>query len=245
MKLFAGLSRTDYEDVFRALGALVDERGWTNVSLLEVDEGIVVQVMVKPTCRDHKPHLETYLLTDSDLERVMRDAVARRRKKDNAPRAVFAPPAVETPPPPPPIAFPAPSQYVEDRLAARYANTPPAIASMIADEAPLPPMPALDGLPGERPLGGGETIDELPIVTQTTVLPVEEEEPLFAPEPMRLSIAPAPPAYDQGAARAAVVMAHIVAARLKSGMPMTGDDPDLASLLEQVRALDETGIGRG
>ena len=29
-----------------------------------------------------------------------------------------------------------------------------------------------------------------------------------------------------GVARAAVVMAHIVAARLKSGVPITSDDPD-------------------
>jgi hypothetical protein len=42
-----------------------------------------------------------------------------------------------------------------------------------------------------------------------------------------------------------VVMAHIVAARLRSGVAMTVDDPDLLSLLDQVRALDETGIGNG
>lgn len=45
-------------------------------------------------------------------------------------------------------------------------------------------------------------------------------------------------------ARAAVVMAHVVAARLQSGMPMTGDDPDLTLLLEQIHALDDGGIGR-
>src|SRR5262245_45813009 len=82
MKLFAGLSRTDYEDVFRAVGALIDERGWSNVSLMEVDEGMVVQVMIKPDQRETKPRLETYLLTDTDLERVLREAVTRRRKKE-------------------------------------------------------------------------------------------------------------------------------------------------------------------
>jgi hypothetical protein len=60
---------------------------------------------------------------------------------------------------------------------------------------------------------------------------------------MRLSSQPPESKIDTGAARAAVVMAHIVAARLRSGVPMTPDDPDLASLLEQVRALDESGIG--
>ena len=45
MKLFAGLSRTDYEDVLRAVGALIDERSWSNISLMEVDEGLIVQVL--------------------------------------------------------------------------------------------------------------------------------------------------------------------------------------------------------
>lgn len=245
MKLFAGLSRTDYEDVFRAIGALIDERGWTNVSLTEVDEGLIVQVMIKASLRETKPHLETYLLTDNDLERVMHDAIARRRKKESVQQPTMVKPPVILPPPPPP------GLVVEDRLASMFTNTSPPSALASNDEPPLPPMPTLDGLPTERPLGITEVVDEPPIVarpqaTAPFLSPVEEDdEPLFAPAPMRLSIAPAAPSFDAGAARAAVVMAHIVAARLKSGMPMTGDDPDLASLLEQVRALDETGIGKG
>lgn len=92
MKLFAGLSRTDYEDIFRAVGALIDERGWSNVSLMEVEEGLIVQVMVKPTLRQTRPHLETYLLTEADLERVQRDAVRRRQKKE-APKSPPSEPA--------------------------------------------------------------------------------------------------------------------------------------------------------
>ena len=90
MKLFAGLSRTDYEDVLGAVGALVDERGWSDISLMEVDEGLIVQVLVKPSLRQARPHLETYLLTDADLERVQQDALRLRRKK--APPPVSAPP---------------------------------------------------------------------------------------------------------------------------------------------------------
>ena len=37
MRIFAGLSHTDYEEVFRAIGALVDERGWRNVTVMEVE----------------------------------------------------------------------------------------------------------------------------------------------------------------------------------------------------------------
>jgi hypothetical protein len=82
---------------------------------------------------------------------------------------------------------------------------------------------------------------ELPI---PALSPADDDELLpFAPAPMRLSHQPAENTIDSGVARAAVVMAHIVAARLKSGVPITSDDPDLASLLEQVRALDDRNIG--
>ena len=33
MKLFAGLSRTDYQDLFRAIGAMLDEEGLRDVRL--------------------------------------------------------------------------------------------------------------------------------------------------------------------------------------------------------------------
>src|SRR5262245_12839651 len=159
MKLFAGLSRTDYEDVFRAIGALIDERGWSNVSVMEVDEGLVVQVMVKANQRETKPRLETYLLTDSDLERVMRDAVGRRRKREAARQ-----PAIVKPPDPPTdsSAPPPPGRPADNHLAARFGPAPVALASADDDLPPLPPMPALDGLPSERPLSAAEVIDEPP-----------------------------------------------------------------------------------
>ena len=107
MKLFAGLSRTDYEDVLRAVGALIDERGWSNISLMEVDEGLIVQVLARPSLRQARPHLETYLLTDGDLERVQQDAVRRRKKRETpAPAAVPSPSA---PPESPPVLLPASS----------------------------------------------------------------------------------------------------------------------------------------
>lgn len=261
MKLFAGLSRTDYEDVLRAVGALIDERGWSNISLMEVDEGLIVQVLARPSLRQARPHLETYLLTDGDLERVQQDAV-RRRKKRETPPPTAAPPLIAEPPESPPAFLPASSntslrpaasRLVEDRLASlvaqgREGRAPQAPVSA-AEEAPLPPMPPLHGLPNERSLGMVEEFDESVFFPQTA--PAEfslgdvDDTPIFAPAPMRFTAVPTTPAYDPGAARAAVVMAHIVAARIKSGVPLTGDDPDLASLLEQVRALDEIGIGKG
>lgn len=263
MKLFAGLSRTDYEELFRAVGALIDEREWSNISLLEVDEGLIVQATAKPTLRQTRPHLETYLLTDEDLERIQRDAVRRRGEgvPNPAPTASATAPseparaattdqawAQATSQPSRPLA----GRMVEDRPAALVAQgcdgraATDAARSSASDDEPLPPMPDLSGLPGERGLGAIEAFDESAYVPQASAPRGAEDAPTFAPAPLRFApLEPSPPAYDAGAARAAVVMAHIVAARIKSGVPLTGDDPDLASLLEQVRALDDAGIGRG
>jgi hypothetical protein len=274
MKLFAGLSRTDYEDVFRAVGALIDERGWSNVSLMEVDEGLVVQVMVKADQREMKPRLETYLLTDTDLERVLRDAVMRRRKKELDREAEPVLSAAPKPPQAPIKPPPAPSRLIEGLLASKGGQGNGTPSTWAEPQIPPPPPPlarmsngngaASRGAPtdfseissqivkmGQSPLGQNP---QLPILqsqpgrapghspaVEAEVAPFDATP--FDPAPMRLSNQQAEPKLDHGAARAAVVMAHIVAARLKSGMPMTSDDPDLASLLEQVRALDESNIG--
>jgi hypothetical protein len=268
MKIFAGLSRTDYEDVFRAVGALIDERGWANVSLMEVDEGLVVQVMVKADQREMKPRLETYLLTDTDLERVLRDTVMHRRKKDFE-REVE--PTLTAAPKSPP----APSRLIEGLLDSRGGQGSGAPSAWTEPTAPPPPPPLAKMPNGNGASSRGASIDFseissqivkmgqsplghtsrppvpqsrrerlpglLPSASQEEVVPFDATP--FDPAPMRLSNQPSEAKLDQGAARAAVVMAHIVAARLRSGVPMTSDDPDLASLLEQVRALDENGIG--
>ncbi len=248
MKLFAGLSRTDYEDVFRAVGALIDERGWSNISLSEVDEGVILQVLIKPTARDATPRLETYLLTDADLERVLRDAILRRKKKQLAmtaePTMTPIPAAPATPSGPP-----TPSKLVEERLAVLMSQSrePRPTTQPAPAEQGLPPLPSFDELLDDRPSARGQVPLERARATDIAPnIPIfdEDELELFSPAPMRLASATPTPEYDPGAARAAVVMAHIVAARIRSGVPISGDDPDLASLLEQVRALDSTGIGR-
>jgi hypothetical protein len=268
MKIFAGLSRTDYEDVFRAVGALIDERGWSNVSLMEVDEGLVVQVMIKPDQRETRPRLETYLLTDADLERVLRDAVMRRRKRELELRAAQPPASAATTPPPP-------SKLIEGVLASKGDQGGEAVLTRSAQPAP-PPAPPIrpsngngesshDAASefseiasqiariGQSPLGHASHLPVLAPRTGRSAPPLptamddDDVTPLdatpFDPAPMRLSNQPPGGRIDTGAARAAVVMAHIVAARLKSGVPMTSDDPDLASLLEQVRALDQGDVG--
>ena len=248
MKLFAGLSRTDYEDVFRAVGALIDERGWSNISLSEVDEGVILQVLVKPTSREVTPRLETYLLTDADLERILRDAILRRKKKQ---LAMTAEPLVAAPPPAPapPSGPPTPSKLVEERLAVLMSQSrePRPLVPPAPPEQALPPLPSFDDLVDDRLTTRGEVTRGAARANEAApglAIFDEDELELFSPAPMRLATAIPASSYDAGAARAAVVMAHIVAARIRSGVPISGDDPDLASLLEQVRALDESGIGR-
>jgi hypothetical protein len=230
MRLFVGLSRTDYEEVLRAVGALIDERCWTNVTLLEVDEGIIVQATDKQDQREAKPRLETYLLTDSDLERVMREATLRRRKRAGATTAQ-------------PVA-PAFTPDLDDMTTLDEPDQRPAAARLAHSPGITPPPTHEPVLPNDDRVTATASEadqDEAPLGP----LPDDISFSPFAPAPMKLAPTPSDTTLNADAARAAVVMAHIVAARLRSGVAMTVDDPDLLSLLDQVRALDETGIGNG
>ena len=237
MRIFAGLSKTDYEEVFRSIGALIDERGWGNVNLTEIDEGLILQVAIKGSYQESNPRLETYLLTDGDVERLMREAVLRRQQLTARVLATPPDPAL-------------PQTVTRSREPAAQPARPAWGAEPVdwranSDDVPLPRFDEQDG-EGDP---AGATPPALSFEGQPEPLeplPADFGLAPFDPTPFSLA-APSPPArdtIDPGVARAAVVMAHIVAARLKSGIAMTGDDPDLASLLEQVRALDEAGIGK-
>ena len=43
MKLFRGMKSSDYQDVLRALGYFIDDHGYTNVRIIETDDGVVLQ----------------------------------------------------------------------------------------------------------------------------------------------------------------------------------------------------------
>ena len=217
MRLFAGLSRTDYEEVFRAIGALLDERGWTNVALMEVEEGLVLQGTPKVTYQE-APSLEVYLLTDSDVEAVMRDALSRRHAAGAraTPRPEADSQATAKPP-------------TEAR--------PPARPAEAVDDTAKPALPPESTLRVKEFGDWRNRPGDLPLPSFDEQQPGRPADPLAVAPPEQES------EIDLGAARAAVVMAHIVAARLRSGIPLTGDDPDLNALLEQVQALDKTGIG--
>jgi hypothetical protein len=77
MKIFAGLSRTDYQDLFRAIGAVVDAQGLRNVRLWEHEDGVVLQGQTAGSQTGDGRYLTT-LLTDADLEAMLADAYERR-----------------------------------------------------------------------------------------------------------------------------------------------------------------------
>lgn len=77
MRLFHGLSVTDYQDVLRALGLLLDERGYRDVRLIEHEEGMLLQAL--PTVDGQvSATYETLLLTDAVIQQLLTDAYARR-----------------------------------------------------------------------------------------------------------------------------------------------------------------------
>ncbi len=54
MKLFDGISRTDYQDLFRAIGLMLDQRNLRDVRILEHADGLVIQRL--PARRRHLPN---------------------------------------------------------------------------------------------------------------------------------------------------------------------------------------------
>lgn len=82
MRLFQGLPKTDYQDLLRTIGHYIDRSGFSNIRLIETDEGIILQGRVSITAdiRGEKK-TETYLLTVEDIQDLMREAYARRGKK--------------------------------------------------------------------------------------------------------------------------------------------------------------------
>jgi hypothetical protein len=76
MKLFAGLEKSDYQDVFRAVGALLDEQHCRDVRLWEHEDGIILQARLVD--EGDGATYQTYLLTDDDIRDLLTNAYRRR-----------------------------------------------------------------------------------------------------------------------------------------------------------------------
>lgn len=81
MRIFLGLSKTDYQDIFRSIGSYIDEHKLTNIRLIETENGLLLQGT--PVRDDNSREAQnvppqTYLLTMNDIEQMLRRSYARR-----------------------------------------------------------------------------------------------------------------------------------------------------------------------
>jgi len=96
MRIYEGAPRHNYEEVLRSVGAVLDQRGMREITLMETDDGFIVQGLAlvpgeerpwnDPNARLSK---ETFHLREDDIGRFMEEAHARREGR--APRPAHPP----------------------------------------------------------------------------------------------------------------------------------------------------------
>ena len=85
MRIYEGSPRQDFEEVFRSIGAFLDQRGMKDVLLAEAPDGFIVQGLVLAGANtgawsDSMGQVvkETLTFLDDDIARFMEEALARR-----------------------------------------------------------------------------------------------------------------------------------------------------------------------
>lgn len=76
MRLFAGLESSDYQDILRAVGALLDEQRCRDIRIWEHEDGVIVQARLIE--EGDAALYQTYLLTDEDIRFLLSKAYRRR-----------------------------------------------------------------------------------------------------------------------------------------------------------------------
>jgi hypothetical protein len=87
MRIYEGSPRQDFEEVFRSIGAFIDQRGMREILLVEAPDGFIVQGIVTSggaggawsESMGHQAK-ETLTFLDDDIARFMEESVARRGK---------------------------------------------------------------------------------------------------------------------------------------------------------------------
>ena len=84
MRIYEGSPRQDFEEVFRSIGAFLDQRGMKDVLLLEAPDGFIVQGLVTAGQAGGAwsesvgvQSKETLTFLDDDIARFMEEAGAR------------------------------------------------------------------------------------------------------------------------------------------------------------------------
>jgi hypothetical protein len=85
MRIYEGSPRQDFEEVFRSIGAFIDQRGMREILLVEAPDGFIVQgvVVVGANTGSWSDTMgsqakETLTFLDDDIARFMEESVARR-----------------------------------------------------------------------------------------------------------------------------------------------------------------------
>ncbi len=85
MRIYEGSPRQDFEEVFRSIGAFLDQRGMKEVLLVEAPDGFIVQGIVVSSGGTGgwsesmgSETKETLTFLDDDIARFMDEAAARR-----------------------------------------------------------------------------------------------------------------------------------------------------------------------
>jgi hypothetical protein len=85
MRIYEGSPRQDFEEVFRSIGAFLDQRGMKDVLLVEAPDGFIVQGLVVSGVSGGawsesmgSQVKETLTFLDDDIARFMDEAAARR-----------------------------------------------------------------------------------------------------------------------------------------------------------------------
>ena len=85
MRIYEGSPRQDFEEVFRSIGAFIDQRGMREVLLVEAPDGFIVQGVVTSGAGGGtwsesmgSQAKETLTFLDDDIARFMEESVARR-----------------------------------------------------------------------------------------------------------------------------------------------------------------------
>ena len=87
MRIYEGSPRQDFEEVFRSIGAFIDQRGMREILLVEAPDGFIVQGIVSAGAAGGawseslgSQAKETLTFLDEDIARFMEESVARRGK---------------------------------------------------------------------------------------------------------------------------------------------------------------------
>ena len=87
MRIYEGSPRQDFEEVFRSIGAFLDQHGMHDVLLVEAPDGFIVQGLVAAQSGSSgwsdtmgAVVKETLTFLDDDIARFMDEAIARRGK---------------------------------------------------------------------------------------------------------------------------------------------------------------------